>query len=74
MVRRLLGDVKLFEYKDCELIFEFYAYVASVTDEEAKGVYRQYLRQTNNIEQVQHIIHTTQSENLKAWMNQLITA
>lgn len=73
MVRSLLGNSQFFEYKDSELVFEFYAYVASVSDVKAKEVYRQYIRQTSNIEQVQHIFHTTKSENLKAWMNQLIT-
>ena len=73
MVRSLLGNSQFFEYKDSELVFEFYAYVASVSDGKAKEVYRQYIRQTSNIEQVQHIFHTTKSENLKAWMNQLIT-
>lgn len=73
MVRSLLGNSQFFEYKDSELVFEFYAYVASVSDGKAKEVYRQYIRQTSNIEQVLHIFHTTKSENLKAWMNQLIT-
>ena len=73
MVRSLLGNSQFFEYKDSELVFEFYAYVASVSDDKAKEVYRQYIRQTSNVEQVQHIFHTTKSENLKAWMNQLIT-
>ena len=73
MVRSLLGNSQFFEYKDSKLVFEFYAYVASVSDGRAKEVYRQYIRQTSNIEQVQHIFHTTKSENLKAWMNQLIT-
>lgn len=73
MVRSLLGNSQFFEYKDSELVFEFYAYVASVSDDKAKEVYRQYIRQTSNVEQVQHIFHTTKSEHLKAWMNQLIT-
>lgn len=73
MVRSLLGNSQFFEYKDSELVFEFYAYVASVSDGKAKEVYRQYISQTSNVEQVLHIFHTTKSENLKAWMNQLIT-
>lgn len=80
-VQYLLNDAEFLEYKDSELVFEFYAYIASVPDDEtkdvvrndAKDVYRQYLTKTNNIEQVRHIIQTTRSERLKKWMNQLIT-
>lgn len=70
--RELLDDHKFFEQKDAQLIFEFYAYVASVSNESAKNVYVRYVKQSGNVEQVLRVAHSTKSEKLRCWMNQII--
>lgn len=69
----LLDDEQFLANKGAKLIFEFFAYVASVSDVKAKNVYLRYIKQTQNWEQVMYLSSHAESENVKKWMSQIIS-
>ncbi len=72
MIENLLGNSKILGHEDTQFIFEFYAYVAVVSGYPAKSVYLEYIEQSGNVEQIQHIANSTRSKNMKTWMKQIM--
>lgn len=73
LFKQLFDDDKFFEYKDSQLVFEFFAYFAVVKEDTAQNIYELYIERTGNIEQVEHIRVNTKSIKLKEWMAKIIT-
>ena len=69
----ILGDEHLFDSEDAQFIFEFFAYVAAVTEGKAKYVYLCYIRQSQNWEQVIYLSSHAKSEKVRSWMFQIIS-
>lgn len=70
--KQILDDDKFFEYKDSQLVFEFFAYFAVVKKDAARNIYELYIERTSNIEQVESIRANTKSIKLKEWMDKII--
>lgn len=73
MNEAILDDKHLFDSKDSQLIFQFFAYVAAVTEGKAKYVYQRYIRQSQNWDQVMYLSTHSKSEKVEKWMFQIIS-